>query len=949
MEHIAYAPRQVRPEGSFWQFMPGLIRQMSGAVAAVLLFLLAGTAFAGQADKVTLCHYPPDDPENPQTLIVGGDAVADHLAHGDTLGACPPSAADLDPPHVSVDPDLAPPTDLIEGIDDGPPRKLVRMNSHVGRGYQFDFVEDEIYLITKDPADLADLQSRWPATVLFQLAFPSEPGADPTLLYLLNVDPSSATINRLDKDLAGLDPRLHGQHQVSSEAGLQLLEVVASEVRRHGLQVGINVLLQSQDFASRSTQEAGLGEDESGGVLSFSYTPDGFAWPYMLHDPDFPSSDLLPLDTGVAEAFRVVQADGKLDNRVRAMITDGGFWPNDDFPPYEHIGPLRTVNPDPSGCGVGHPPALTDEHPECATHGTHVTLSGFGLPDNGFGTFGPGGPVSDLILVQSPAVDVGSVIDYIINALPDALALRPKIINVSAAVTIPGGWCFVACGPINLVSGWLFGQGIVLVAGAGNDGVDVDEPDEFCLISSCITFEAAAYIPCEADDVICVGADNFFQGIQTSYSNYGSAGDAKSVDIYAPGDVYSVNAEAADEDAAVPVGDVHLIHGTSFSTPFTAGTFALTWAANPALSPAQVRDCVLGSTRGAPYPVGRPQINVLGAVSCAMGGTAPYVAISSPADGAHFVRGLQSVELRANEDDYENDETGQPTPILWTSSLDGEVGNTASGSPLNLGPLRLSVGEHHICATVNDTTSRSWQDCVDVSITSAPPVVTMLQPSSGQTYAQSSTLQLSGTAVDPDGPTPPTIRWEITPAYEYNWTVIATTLNATVAIPDLGLATGRYDVRLTAVDATGASGSDWARIWIVPDPDNASPVITIADPAPGERFESDGGPVTINLAATVSDAEDGTIPFSQITWYASRDGGAESTLPVTTTTTCLVTIPPSLGGGCAYSVTTHTIQLAPTPGQGITQYDIKGRVYDSNGNLNESGNGRVTVFIHLFI
>ena len=37
---------------------------------------------------VTLCHIPPGNPGNAQTLTVGAGAVPAHLAHGDYLGAC---------------------------------------------------------------------------------------------------------------------------------------------------------------------------------------------------------------------------------------------------------------------------------------------------------------------------------------------------------------------------------------------------------------------------------------------------------------------------------------------------------------------------------------------------------------------------------------------------------------------------------------------------------------------------------------------------------------------------------------------------------------------------------------------------------------------------------------------------------------------------------------------
>ncbi|NWF36000.1 hypothetical protein [Mariprofundus sp. KV] len=44
---------------------------------------------SSEDNKVTLCHAPPGNPENLQTLSVAEGAVGAHLAHGDLLGACP--------------------------------------------------------------------------------------------------------------------------------------------------------------------------------------------------------------------------------------------------------------------------------------------------------------------------------------------------------------------------------------------------------------------------------------------------------------------------------------------------------------------------------------------------------------------------------------------------------------------------------------------------------------------------------------------------------------------------------------------------------------------------------------------------------------------------------------------------------------------------------------------
>ena len=34
-------------------------------------------------NKVTICHRPPDNPENTQTLEINRRALSDHIAHGD--------------------------------------------------------------------------------------------------------------------------------------------------------------------------------------------------------------------------------------------------------------------------------------------------------------------------------------------------------------------------------------------------------------------------------------------------------------------------------------------------------------------------------------------------------------------------------------------------------------------------------------------------------------------------------------------------------------------------------------------------------------------------------------------------------------------------------------------------------------------------------------------------
>jgi hypothetical protein len=60
------------------------MRKVLITVAALMLFAMGGSS----ADKVTICHIPPDNPENARTIKVAPEAVQAHLGHGDAPFAC---------------------------------------------------------------------------------------------------------------------------------------------------------------------------------------------------------------------------------------------------------------------------------------------------------------------------------------------------------------------------------------------------------------------------------------------------------------------------------------------------------------------------------------------------------------------------------------------------------------------------------------------------------------------------------------------------------------------------------------------------------------------------------------------------------------------------------------------------------------------------------------------
>lgn len=835
--------------------------------------------------------------------------------------------------NVVVDPGLVPLIDSQPGFDGGPPRPLALMQSAFGDGYAFHFVENEIYLITDDPQDLVDFQGRWPSTVLMEVDLDVlDTGATQDRLYLLSVDAAAADPARIRQELEGLIPTLVGDYSVSTETALRLLALAAIEIGDHGLRVGINPVLQTDTLSRRSVQEAVFGDNISAGSLVYPYDRNAFAWPFSKRENQFPSSYSRPLNTGAAEAVRVVGAAGRLTRNVRVMIADAGFFPNEDYPPYDIIGGLRGENP--VGCGDGPPAPGT----VCAAHGTHVALTGFARVDNAFGTFGPGGEVADLLLLQSPSLDLAGFVNYLIDGVRAFAANPPDIVNISAGESIPGGWCFLACEPLDLLVGILRSNGVVVVASAGNNNYDVDATDRFCFIA-CVEFEEAAVIPCELDGVLCVGASTSFQTFRTSYSNFGTSGsDGNSVDLYAPGNLYSVDAESADEANPVPDDRLQIITGTSFAAPMTSGVLALTMAANPAQTAIQAESCLLNNAfRPAAGSSSFLAINAVGSVSCAMGGSHPFVDLLTPLASQVFLRGAELLRLFANADDYEQ---GTALTIQWTSSRNGNLGSSAPGAPFDRSLLGLQLGNHQICANVTDASGRNALDCVNIEVRSSPPSASILQPSASASYFVSSSITLVASSSDLDGPDPTgaNVRWYLARSGQAFGAPVATGLNA--ILPGGSRTPGDYLVKLEVTDSDGETVERFRSIFIEEDPSNLTPEVTITSPAPNETRVYNGVPVRFGVVATANDVEDGSIPFSHIQWSIRTNNGPSQPVTLQFFDFCIT---PPIGLPVCNRI--YYLDLLPAGSSVSTRFDLKGTVQDSSGQTNETSNGRVTFFI----
>ena len=843
---------------------------------------------------------------------------------GDMPGPRGQTPAEIDPPSLVPSGNTLPVVGELDDIGTGP-RPLVRLESPSTDGF-LDFVANEVIVYTEDPQDAIDLAARHGGFITDELDLGEKfPGAP--WMFTVIVDPTGTDTSNLSADLAQLDPRLHGQYFTSSSAADELIALVLDERLNRGLDVSINTILPFDAYARRSTEEAAGtigGVAQPGGA---SYTRNAFDWTSHEIGNDVPGDGDFPVDSRVAEAWRIMDRAGVLWRRSRTMVWDAGFYPNVDFPTFTVTGPLRVTNPDPTGCGAGSP-AMASE--ECRRHGTHVVETGWGLPDNSFGTAGPGGPVTDLDLLVSPSVDVASIVRFILRQLPGALSRRPDVVNISSSFDVPAGWCALACPPLHVLTRTLADSGILIVASAGNDGVDVDEEDRFCLGFLCTPYETSTRIPCELDDVLCVGATEYDESQLASYSNYGTKDEANSVDLYAPGNLWSVNALNADLTNTMADDSLQIVEGTSFSAPFVSGIANLVDAARPTLNGRQIRNCLVSTAHpeSMSFVIDR-RVNAVDAVRCALGGRShPFLEILNPIDGQAFSRGLDPIPLRAAADDREN---GSSLVIIWDSDRDGVLPfTTTPGSLANLGPNSLSLGTHVLTARTFDRTGLTDRDSVTITIENSPPVVNLLAPEPNATWYIGDEVTLRGSSSDADGVPaggrlPDGNVWytlsgvTIGSGHEDTWTVA-------------GWTPGWRTVCMQGTDADGAAAApscNWVNLQVPPT--NEAPDVTIYSPASGTQYTVDGGSVPVSVAWRSLDPEDGVISFADTTLEVRKNGGSwidVTSSAVAGTPQCVVFEPPPIF--CSRFATPYTIDITPLSVT-VTNVEIRVTATDSEG------------------
>ena len=285
---------------------------------------------------------------------------------------------------------------------------------------------------------------------------------------------------------------------------------------------------------------------------------------------------------------------------------------------------------------------------------------------------------------------------------------------------------------------------------------------------------------------------------------------------------------------------------------------------------------------------------------------APVAEIISPEDGSSYAFDAP-IELMGSATDPEDGPlTG--SSLVWTSSVAGELG---TGENVSLDGGALLSGVHTITLTATDRGSKTGATSVSITVEpNAPPVVEILSPIDGSSYAQSSEVSLEGAATDPeDGDlTGESLVWTSSLDGQLGTGTPVTLAGGT-------LSAGAHAIRLTATDSGFVTGAAEVNITVL---ENQPPDVSILEPSDGDTLSYD---VPISLAGSADDPEDGELAGAALVWKVDGEEvgtGADLELSVGTvlpgphTVTLTATDKGSLSATASVDITVETSSnLAP--------------------------------------
>ncbi len=276
------------------------------------------------------------------------------------------------------------------------------------------------------------------------------------------------------------------------------------------------------------------------------------------------------------------------DSSIVVAVLDTGIVNHADLaaklvPGYDFIGDIAISN-DGNGrdANASDPGDYGCDGAASSWHGTHVAGTIGASTNNGTGVAGVNwsSRIQSIRVLGRCGGYTSDVIDGMRWAAGIAVAGTPGNATPSRVINMSFGGQG-ACGTslqnaINDVTA----RGVVVVAAAGNDNVDV-----------------ATFTPAACAGVIAVAATGR-SGEKASFSNYGSR-----IAIAAPGAGGTGILSTLNSGSTTPGADSYASYqGTSMAAPHVSGVVSLMLSANAALTPAQVLQQLRSSTR--PFPVG---------------------------------------------------------------------------------------------------------------------------------------------------------------------------------------------------------------------------------------------------------------------------------------------------------------------------------------------------------